>query len=210
MIDSLFSAAHALRESWSGQVCRFSCLRTILGQFVSPTEFLFIELSARATQRSKFDEVPRRRGMGMVNVRPLDQKRLLGVAGHHAIVTDRKPDEGGSDVGCTSGELLLLAIGSCATGQLRKFLWATDLPTDGLEVDVNFEPSPIVGDRDSVAIDIHLPMKVLDGRCEDIMTAAQSGRVVSRLRLGSRLVVRCLSADGPSASVVSQEISVNE
>ncbi len=146
----------------------------------------------------------------MVNVRPLDQKRLLGVAGHHAIVTDRKPDEGGGDVGCTSGELLLLAIGSCATGSVRKFLWAADLPIDGLTVDVNFVPSPVVGDRDSIGIDIHLPAKVLDGRAQDIMTASQSGRVVSRIRLGSRLVVRCLSADGPSASVVSQEISVNE
>jgi uncharacterized OsmC-like protein len=127
----------------------------------------------------------------MVKVRPLDQKRLLGVAGRHAVVTDRKIEEGGSDVGCTSGELLLLAIGSCATGSLRNFLREASLPTDGLEIDVNLEPSPVAGERDAIAIDVSLPGEVLDGRADEIMTAAQSGRVVSRMRLGSRVVVRC-------------------
>lgn len=131
----------------------------------------------------------------MVKVRPLDGKRLLGVAGHHAVVTDRKIEEGGSDVGCTSGELLLLAIGSCATGSLRNFLKDSDLATDGLEVDVDLEPSPVAGECDAIAIRVSLPAEVIDGRLDEITAAAQSGRVVSRMRLGSRIVVRCRPSD---------------
>ena len=143
----------------------------------------------------------------MVKVKPLDQKRLLGVAGHHAIVTDRKIEEGGSDVGCTSGELLLLAIGSCATGSLRNFLKDSGLPVDGLEVDVNLEPSP-VGDRDAIAIDVSLPAEILVGRLDAIVTATQSGRVVSRIRLGSHVVVRCRPSDAPST--VRQKVPAYE
>lgn len=130
----------------------------------------------------------------MVKVRPLDQKRLLGVAGHHAVVTDRKIEDGGSDVGCTSGELLLLAIGSCATGSLRNFLNKSGLATNGLEVDVQLEAPAEPGERDAIAIDICLPAEVLDGRAEEIANAAQAGRVVSRMKLGSRIVVRCQPA----------------
>ena len=130
----------------------------------------------------------------MVKVRPLDQKRLLGVAGHHAVVTDRKIEDGGSDVGCTSGELLLLAIGSCATGSLRNFLSKSGLATNGLEVDVQLEPPAEPGERDAIAIDICLAADVLDGRVDEIADAAQSGRVVSRMKLGSRIVVRCQPA----------------
>lgn len=130
----------------------------------------------------------------MVKVRPLDQKRLLGVAGHHAVVTDRKIDDGGTDVGCTSGELLLLAIGSCATGSLRNFLSRSGIATDGLEVNVDLEPPANPDECDAIAIDIRLPADVLDGRADEIVGAAQSGRVVSRMKLGSRIVVRCQPA----------------
>lgn len=146
----------------------------------------------------------------MVKVRPLDQRRLLGVAGRHAVVTDRKIEDGGSDVGCTSGELLLLAIGSCATGSLRNFLWGCGLAADRLEVNVDLEASPTPGERDAIAIDIKLPAEILDGRTDEITSAAQSGRVVSRIRLGSRVVVRCQPADSPVGSPSHQDLSAHE
>ncbi len=58
----------------------------------------------------------------MVHVRPVTGKKLLGSAGRHTVVTDRKVAEGGTDAGCTSGELLLLAMASCATGSIRNAL----------------------------------------------------------------------------------------
>jgi OsmC-like protein len=147
----------------------------------------------------------------MVKFRPLDQKRLLGVAGRHAVITDRKLEEGGTDVGCTSGELLLLAIGSCATGSLRNFLKDSGLSVGGLEVDVSLEPSPVAGERDAIAIDVCLPNEVLDGRLDAIAAAAQSGRVVSRMRLGSRIVVRCRPSDAPlNSAAARQKVPVHE
>jgi len=132
----------------------------------------------------------------MVKVRPLGQKQLLGIAGHHAVVTDRKTEDGGSDVGCTSGELLLLAIGSCATGSLRNFLRQSNLATEGLEIDVELEAPGKAGARDAIAIRVSLPAEILDGRLDEITTATQSGRVVSRMKLGSQVVVRCQPSNG--------------
>ncbi len=130
----------------------------------------------------------------MVKVRPLEQKRLLAVAGRHELVTDRKADEGGSDAGCTSGELLLVAIGSCATGSVRNFLQESGLPSDGLEVDVDFEPSAEAGERDTIAVVIGLPAGILARKSDAIVAAARAGGVVSRMLLGSRVVVRCRPA----------------
>jgi uncharacterized OsmC-like protein len=127
----------------------------------------------------------------MVKVRPLEQKRLLATAGRHQLITDRKIDDGGSDAGCTSGELLLVAIGSCTTGSVRNFLRASGLPTDGLEVNVEFEPSIQPGERDTIAIVIGLPAEVLAEKSDAIFEAARGGGVVSRMLLGSHVALRC-------------------
>jgi len=110
-------------------------------------------------------------------------------AGRHEIVTDRKPDEGGTDAGCTSGELLLLAIGSCATGSLRNFLDKRGLPSAPLGVEVSFAPLARAGERDSILIVVNLPDGVPDERIADIKAAALSGGVSSRVRLGSAMDV---------------------
>lgn len=125
----------------------------------------------------------------VITVRPLDQKRLLAVAGRHAIVTDRKPEHGGTDIGCTSGELLLVAIGSCATGSVRNFLESAGAPTHSLYVRVAFEAHPEPEERDMIKITINLLDQILDDHSEAIVKAALSGAVVSRLRLGSQVNV---------------------
>jgi uncharacterized OsmC-like protein len=127
----------------------------------------------------------------MVRVRPLEQKRLLVVAGRHQLVTDRKPEEGGSDAGCTSGELLLVAIGSCTTGSVRNFLRDCGLPTDRLEVTVDYEPPAQPGERDTISIVIELPAEILAQKSDAIIEAARGGGVVSRMLLGSHLALRC-------------------
>lgn len=129
--------------------------------------------------------------MTMVKVKPLEQKRLLAIAGRHQIVTDRKIDDGGSDAGCTSGELLLVAIGSCTTGSVRNFLRASGLPTDGLEVNVDFEPSIQPGERSTISIVIGLPADILTRNSEAILEAARGGGVVGRMLLGSHVALRC-------------------
>lgn len=133
-----------------------------------------------------------------VNVSAIGGKKLLCAAGPHTVITDRKAADGGTDAGCTSGELLLLAIGSCATGSIRNDLLARGLSAQGLSVEVAFEPSPQANARDVIAITVSLPQAMLDAGTAPIKAAAIAGGVVSRIRLGSVVDVCCQArADQP-------------
>lgn len=123
-------------------------------------------------------------------VRTVTGKKLEARSRQHRVVTDRPPDEGGSDEGCTSGELLLMAVGSCATGSLRNYLQAQQLPTAGLQTELAFAPSAVAGARDKMVLVVTVPAGL--DRCSDeaLCAAATSGRVVSRLKLGSEVEVR--------------------
>ncbi len=123
-------------------------------------------------------------------VRQLDGKRLLGVARSHALITDRPEDEGGSDTGFTSGELLLLAIGSCCTGSLRGYLEAQGRTVRDLEVMVHFEPGVEGAVRDRIVITLKLDHRDYHGDPERIKAAATSGGVASRLMATSDVEVR--------------------
>jgi OsmC-like protein len=127
----------------------------------------------------------------MVHVRPVTGKKLLGSAGRHTVVTDRKVAEGGTDTGCTSGELLLLAMASCATGSIRNALAKRALATDNMRVEVEFAPPNSPAARDGILITVFLPGQILTAGTEPIVAAATAGGVVSRIQLGSDLEVRC-------------------
>lgn len=131
----------------------------------------------------------------MVFVRPIAGKQLLGSAGRHTVITDRKADDGGTDAGCTSGELLLLAMGSCATGSIRKACAARGKPIDDIRVEVELSPPKKQGARDAILITVYLPQNVLADGIGPIADAAVSGGVVSRIALGSEIDVRCRPLD---------------
>ena len=136
----------------------------------------------------------------MVSVRPVAGKTLIGTAGPHSVVTDRKAQDGGSDKGCTSAELLLLAMGSCATGSVRKALTARALSNDDIRVDVELVPPKQQAARDSILITVFLPQAVLAAGTEPIIAAATCGGVVSRIKLGSDIEVRCLPLEDAARS----------
>ena len=127
----------------------------------------------------------------MVFVRPIADKKLLGSAGRHRVVTDRKVTDGGTDAGCTSGELLLLAMASCATGSIRNALAEYKLGTDDIRVEVNLVPPNTPGARDGILITVYLVSQILMAGLDPIVTAAVSGGVVSRIKLGSDVAVTC-------------------
>lgn len=127
----------------------------------------------------------------MVFVKPVAGKKLVGTAGRHTVVTDRKPEDGGGDEGCTSGELLLLAMASCATGSVRNALAARSLPNDDIRVEVDLIPPKQVGERDGILITVLLPRTVCDAGETPVIEAATAGGVVSRIKLGSHIEVRC-------------------
>jgi hypothetical protein len=127
----------------------------------------------------------------VVFVRPIAGKKLLGLAGRHSVVTDRKVADGGTDAGCTSGELLLLAMASCATGSIRNALAQYNLGPDDIRVEVSLVPPKTPGARDGILITVYLAQPVLTAGLDPIVAAAISGGVVSRIKLGSDVAVTC-------------------
>jgi hypothetical protein len=127
----------------------------------------------------------------VVFVRPVAGKKLLGTAGRHSVVTDRKAADGGTDAGCTSGELLLLAMASCATGSIRNALTARAIAADDIRVEVELVPPRLAKTRDGILITVFLPQQTLDAGTAPILAAATAGGVVSRIKLGSEIEVRC-------------------
>lgn len=127
----------------------------------------------------------------MVFVRPIAGKKLQGSAGRHTLVTDRKTEDGGTDMGFTSGELLLLAMASCATGSIRKTLTQQAIQADDIAVEVDLVPPKHATDRDGILITVFVAEPVLTTSAVSIIAAATSGGVVSRVKLGSEIEVRC-------------------
>lgn len=126
----------------------------------------------------------------LVNVRRLPGKQLSIRIRGHSLVTDRPLEQGGSDRGCSSGELLLAAIGSCCAGSLRNFLERQCVSDPQFGVTVFFEPTPVAGARDRIVIEIDGDVG-LDGFPDAaIIQAATFGGVTSRVRLGSEVEVR--------------------
>lgn len=122
-------------------------------------------------------------------IRRLAGKQLLCTARNRAVVTDRPVESGGTDIGFTSGELLLVAIGSCATGSVRNALESRGIADVDIGAEVYFEPTR-PGERDRIVIALELPEHALAAGTEAIRAAASSGRVTSRVKLGSEVEVR--------------------
>ncbi len=123
------------------------------------------------------------------NVVMLSGTQLLGTARSRTVVTDRPLDEGGTDAGFTSGEMLLLAIGSCASGNLRRYFSEQGTPCRSLSADVRFEAPVAPGRRDRIVIDLVID----DNLCadpENIRSVALSGGVTSRIATGSDVDIR--------------------
>jgi len=124
-----------------------------------------------------------------VTVRQVEGKQLLGTARTHAVVADRPVDEGGTDTGFTSGELLLLALGACCTGSLRAWLEAQGKTVRNLEVNVAFEPVDGAA-RDRIVVTLKLDPRDYKMDPERLRDAALSGGVGSRLKESSDIEVR--------------------
>ena len=61
-----------------------------------------------------------------------------------------------------------------------------------MRVDVDFVPPKQASARDGILISVFLPPAVLADSTESIIAAAAAGGVVSRVKLGSDVEVRCL------------------
>lgn len=116
-------------------------------------------------------------------------KTLLGSARGHRVHTDRPRESGGCDRGFTSGELLLVAIGSCVVGNLNNFLTARGEATAGLTATVSFDV-PTDGETfGRILVEARIPGLARPERRAELAGVALSGRVTRRVRAGSEIVV---------------------
>jgi uncharacterized OsmC-like protein len=134
-----------------------------------------------------------------VRVERQEGRRLHCTARQHLVVTDRGLKDGGTDAGCNSSELLLMAIGSCVTGRLRNTLEAAGLPAMPLAVEVAFEPSAMGGTRERIAVDVIVPAGLDEAGLALAEREALTGGVGIRVAAGSEMVVRVHRAGGEGA-----------
>lgn len=125
-----------------------------------------------------------------VELRKQEGKRLQGMARQHSIVTDRPTDEGGRDLGCTSGELMLFAIGSCVMGNLISYVEQRALAVDVLMASVFVEPAATPEGFGRVVVAAQVKGVVTPAELSALTEAAGAGRVVRRMRLGTQIDIR--------------------
>ncbi len=136
--------------------------------------------------------------LSRAHIKRMDGRKLRCQIGQHVIITDRKTADGGTDAGCTSGELLLVAAGSCAAGSSRRCLQERGLPFDDLVVEVGLKPAASASSRDVIVIEVFVSADIPKHDMALIEDAALSGGVVSRLALGSEIEVLVHRTDAGS------------
>ncbi|MBI3434241.1 MAG: hypothetical protein HY056_04065 [Proteobacteria bacterium] len=129
------------------------------------------------------------------DVRRVAKRTLLATARSHAVVTDRTLAEGGDDLGFTSGEMLLLAIGSCALSSANEYLLG--LGYDALVSRARVLADPPTADGGFGDITVLLDLGEHDSRIDKdaLLAAAGSGRVTRRVASGSRVEFRAAERD---------------
>lgn len=125
----------------------------------------------------------------------VERKTLLGRARDHHVVTDRPIGSGGLNKGCTSGELLLLAVGSCVAGNVARRAAELALPLQDLKVDVAVAES---GDHlayQPIEAVVEIRGDLSGNALAELREAAGSGRVTGRLRQGTEVHIRFVQVD---------------
>lgn len=115
------------------------------------------------------------------------ERTLRCASRNHAVLTDRPVDEGGTDRGPTSGELLMMAIGSCAAGSLRRHLAERAGGMDFSVAVTLLDGAP--GVPRPIRIALTLPAGMAPRDIEAARAAALTGGVVSRIAQGSKIEV---------------------
>lgn len=123
-----------------------------------------------------------------VSLKQLSGKQILGQAGFHSLLTDRKKSDGGDDLGFTSSELLLLSIGSCALANIRRCSQENNISIEPIQLDVQYTNNP-AGGRDLIEVLLFLEHDLPDIQFAQISQAARSGGVTGRLNQISELKI---------------------
>lgn len=124
-------------------------------------------------------------------------KALLGRVRNHVVVTDRPLTNGGHDLGCTSGELLLMSLGSCVMGSLASHVEQHALPIELVRTDVFIEQSSVPDGFGRLVITAELDGALTSDDLRALTEIAGSGRVVRRLRGSTQIDIRMVCSSAP-------------
>ena len=72
-------------------------------------------------------------------VQHLGGVKFAASARGHRVICDQPPDSGGTDMGMTPPEYLLVSLGTCAAFYAAQYLKSRSLATEGLEIKVTAE-----------------------------------------------------------------------
>lgn len=120
----------------------------------------------------------------------VEHRTLLGRARQHSVLTDRPGDFGGHDRGCTSGELMLLAIGSCVVGNIARCAAERDIMLQYLHAEVSVADTPDDGSYGPVDVMVELTAELSDDDLAALRVAARSGRVTGRVSRNTEIRIR--------------------
>lgn len=153
--------------------------------------------------------------MPSVTTSLLAGRTLLGRARGHSVLTDRPEQGGGGDAGCTSGELLLLAIGSCVVGNVARCAAERDIALLRLHADVRIDDMPQDGGPGDdgyapVEVEVEIAADLLDGDLEALRAAAGSGRVTGRVNRNTDVRIRLVPVTGAGMSGASRQAPTAE
>ena len=123
-----------------------------------------------------------------INTSRRDGTTLVGRAGEHVVLTDRRLADGGSEQGCTSGELMLLAVGSCVVGSVNLTAERYCANIEDLSADVQIEEAPD-NSYDAITVDVRITGEIPKKTLDALREAAGSGRVTSRLQQNSEIKI---------------------
>jgi hypothetical protein len=118
--------------------------------------------------------------------------RLLGTARGRSVVMDR-PNDAGDDIGFMSGELLLLALGSCVAGGLKRYSKNINKLNDDFWVELELLPKKDGDDLSPIAIVLGVERPKDPEQAQILIDTALSGDVSGRLKKCGAVDVQFMS-----------------
>lgn len=108
--------------------------------------------------------------------------RFTAEARGHKIVVDQPVEDGGEDTAPTPVELMVASLATCVAFYARRYLKRHDLPTDGLEVSVDWGLVKGPARLGPVSVVVTVPAGVPEDRRDALLTMASHCTVHNTLR----------------------------
>ena len=90
----------------------------------------------------------------------------------HQLITDELPEDGGADEGIRPTRLLAVSLASCTATTIAMYADRKEWDIEGLEVAVEFDGTPPLGEKARFGIEVTIPEGLDDDQRARIMVVA--------------------------------------